>query len=58
MSPEQLKMLQNLSQMFEEGRAGPTQIKQLSELLSLINQQQDVKDPLNINHPMDLEASL
>lgn len=38
MSPEQLKALQELSQLFEEGLAGPSQIKQLSELLSAINQ--------------------
>lgn len=37
MSPEQLKTLQYLSQLFEEGQAGPDQIKQLSELLATIN---------------------
>ncbi len=38
MSPEQLNTLQKLSQLFEDGLAGPKQIKQLSELLSEINQ--------------------
>lgn len=38
MSPEQLKTLQQLSQLFEDGLAGPKQIKQLSELLAEINQ--------------------
>ncbi len=38
MSPEQLKTLQKLSQLFEEGSAGPNQIKQLSALLAEINQ--------------------
>ena len=38
MSPEQLKTLQQLSQLFEEGAAGPLQVKQLSALLAEINQ--------------------
>jgi len=38
MSPEQLKALKKLSQLFEEGIAGPQQIKLLSELLATINQ--------------------
>ena len=38
MSPEQLKTLQQLSQLFEAGIAGPSQIKQLSALLAEINQ--------------------
>jgi len=37
MSPEQLKKLQRLSQLFQDGLAGPDQIKQLSELLAIIN---------------------
>jgi hypothetical protein len=37
MSPEQLKNLQQLSQLFENGLAGPKQIKQLSQLLADIN---------------------
>jgi len=37
MSPEQLIKLQRLSQLFQEGMAGPDQIKQLSELLAIIN---------------------
>ncbi|WP_206486516.1 hypothetical protein [Thalassotalea sp. G2M2-11] len=37
MSPEQLLTLQKLSRQFEEGVAGPTQVRQLSELLSTIN---------------------
>ena len=40
MSPEQLKILQRLSQLFEEGIAGPSQIKELSALLAAINQNQ------------------
>jgi len=38
MSSDQLKALQKLSQLFEEGIAGPQQIKLLSELLATINQ--------------------
>lgn len=41
MSPEQLKQLQNLSRLFEQGTAGPSQIKQLSELLALINNHEE-----------------
>ncbi|GAA5132308.1 hypothetical protein [Thalassotalea piscium] len=37
MSPEQLKQLQKLSQLFEEGSAGSEQIKELSELLAEVN---------------------
>jgi hypothetical protein len=36
-SPDQLKSLQHLSQLFEGGLAGPQQVKQLSELLAEIN---------------------
>jgi len=38
MSPEQLKTLQQLSQLFEEGSAAPKHVKQLSALLAEINQ--------------------
>ena len=40
MSPEQLKALHTLSQLFEEGNAGPSQIKELSFLLGEINKNQ------------------
>lgn len=46
MSPEQFKVLQKLRQLFEEGRANPNHIKQLSELLSLINQQKPENNDL------------
>lgn len=39
MSPEQLKTLQKLNRLFEEGAAGPKHIKKLSALLAEINQQ-------------------
>lgn len=38
MSPEQLKTLQKLNQLFEDGAASPKHIKQLSALLAEINQ--------------------
>jgi len=44
MSPEQLKVLQKLSQLFEEGIAGPSQIKELSRLLAVINQNHEQTD--------------
>ncbi len=37
MSPEQLKELQELSQIFSQGKANPKQIHQLSALLAQIN---------------------
>ena len=58
MSPEQLKMLQELSQMFEQGRAGPQEIKDLSDLLALINRQEEVVDPLYNNQIADLETRM
>lgn len=42
MSPAQLNTLQQLSRLFEEGVAGPRQIKELSELLSTINHHQNI----------------
>jgi hypothetical protein len=53
MSAEQLKMLQHLSELFEQGIAGPTQIKELSSLLASINQNQEQDDILShsvLNH--------
>lgn len=44
MSPEQLKALHSLSQLFEEGIAGPSQIKELSFLLGEINKNQCVSE--------------
>ncbi len=41
MSPTQLKKLQELSQLFSQGKANPKQIQQLSALLSQINQYED-----------------
>lgn len=37
MSPSQLKKLQELSQVFSQGKANPKQIQQLSALLAQIN---------------------
>ncbi|MEW6981021.1 hypothetical protein AAD001_00060 [Colwelliaceae bacterium 6471] len=53
MSAEQLRMLQKLSQLFEEGRAGPHQVQQLSELLAIINSQMDHLDPSKPNNMTD-----
>lgn len=41
MSTDQLKKLQELSQVFSQGKANPKQIQQLSELLSQINSYND-----------------
>lgn len=48
MSPEQLLTLQKLSRLFEEGVAGPDQIKQLSELLAKVNHHVEPTDELNL----------
>ncbi|MDG1752795.1 MAG: hypothetical protein P8I03_14220 [Thalassotalea sp.] len=49
MSPEQLLILQKLSRLFEDGAAGPDQIKQLSELLAKINHHTEPTDELNLD---------
>ena len=49
MSPDQLRALQQLRQLFEEGRANSQQIKQLSDLLSLINQHNPVNRDSDTN---------
>ena len=41
MSPVQLKKLQELSQIFSQGKANPKQIQQLSALLAQINRYED-----------------
>ncbi|GHF82175.1 hypothetical protein [Thalassotalea marina] len=41
MSPEQLRQLQRLSDLFEQGQAGINQVKELSDLLALVNEQSD-----------------
>jgi hypothetical protein len=53
MSPEQLKVLQHLSRLFEDGVAGPRQIKELSALLAEINKsniQGDMFTPTDLVH--------
>ncbi|TPH17674.1 hypothetical protein [Litorilituus lipolyticus] len=45
MSPAQLKKLQELSQIFSQGKANPKQIQQLSALLAQINQFEDEHPP-------------
>jgi predicted ATPase len=49
MSPEQLSKLQKLSKLFEEGIAGPDQIKQLSELLAIINHRSEINESTEID---------
>jgi len=53
MSPEQLKTLQKLRQLFEDGLAGPAQIKQLSELLASINHTQVDENPVEYDMSAD-----
>ena len=44
MSPAQLKKLQELSQIFSQGKANPKQIQQLSALLAQINRYEEAGD--------------
>jgi hypothetical protein len=48
-SPEQLVTLQKLSRLFEDGAAGPDQIKQLSELLAKINHHSEPTEEINFD---------
>ena len=47
MSPAQLKKLQELSQVFSQGKANPKQIQQLSALLAQINRYDDEERPMD-----------
>ncbi|NMP33584.1 hypothetical protein HII17_18710 [Thalassotalea sp. M1531] len=53
MSPEQLKKLHELSQFFEEGEASHAHIRQLNEILTLVNGQQDT-----VNLSKELKATV
>jgi hypothetical protein len=53
MSPEHLKTLKILSQLFEDGLAGPNDVQRLTELLSQINQ---VRETHNVNFNLDNKA--
>ena len=55
MSPEQQKQLQELSRVFSEGNANPTQIQQLSDLLGQINR---VHDQSPNNEPSIIDPRL
>ncbi|KGJ95042.1 hypothetical protein [Colwellia psychrerythraea] len=46
MSPTQLKKLQELSQIFSQGKANPKQIQQLSALLAQINRYDEESQPV------------
>lgn len=58
MSPEQLLKLQKLSRLFEDGLAGPDQIKQLSEILANINQNTPVIESQDIDFSTGLKVQL
>lgn len=58
MSPEQLLTLQKLSRLFEDGLAGPDQIKQLSEILANINQNTPVIESQDIDFSTGLKVQL
>lgn len=51
MSPEQLLTLQKLSRLFEDGLAGPDQIKQLSDILASLNHN---NDKLNASNDLNI----
>ena len=50
MSPAQLKKLQELSQIFSQGKANPKQIQQLSALLAQINRYDEEDRAAEIEH--------
>ncbi len=50
MSPAQLKKLQELSQVFSQGKANPKQIQQLSALLAQINRHDEGCDATEGEH--------
>ena len=54
MSPEHLQTLKVLSQLFEDGIAGPKDVKKLTELLSQMNQ---VKEPNGLNLSLDQRSN-
>lgn len=56
MSPEQLAKLRELTEKFEQGVAGPEQVKQLSEILSSHNRHVDMADKLSNVTPRDFKS--
>lgn len=58
MSPAQLKKLQELSQVFSDGRATPQQIQQLSLLLAQINCMSDEELPSIDDNNFDIPENL
>ncbi|GAW95767.1 MULTISPECIES: hypothetical protein [Colwellia] len=56
MSPAQLKQLQELSQIFSQGKANPQQIQQLSALLAEINRYDDA-EPITKNEQVSFIAA-
>jgi len=56
MSPAQLKKLQELSQIFSQGKANPKQIQQLSALLAQINRY-DEEDKLTESESISFIAA-
>ena len=50
MSPAQLKKLQELSQIFSQGKANPKQIQQLSALLAEINRYDETEPTAENEH--------
>ena len=52
MLPIELRRLQELSQLFEGGKAGFNEAKELSKLLSLLNNSEDTEKALvSLNEP-------
>ncbi|WP_448548217.1 hypothetical protein [Thalassotalea fusca] len=50
MSPEQLKTLRELRELFVDGSAKPENIRQLSDLLASINHVSDMEDQHSQEH--------
>ncbi len=58
MSPEQLITLQKLSQLFADGVAGPDQIKQLAELLAIINHHTEPTEDIELDIFSDVTSNI
>jgi len=56
MTPIQMKELHKLSNLFKEGKAQPRDIKQLSELLSVINSNVEELATLNLINNTQLHS--
>ncbi|PCI59151.1 MAG: hypothetical protein COB35_12050 [Gammaproteobacteria bacterium] len=58
MTPTQMKELRELSLLFKQGKANPSSIKKLSELLANINSNTEELDALNFINDIQFHSRL